>query len=68
MKDIPEKLLLVAAGAALGAVGYFAWKNRDELHELLDVALDKGKELIEQQVEDLGDIAPEATATEEGGN
>jgi len=68
VKDIPEKLLLVAAGAALGAVGYLAWKNRDELHELLDAALDKGKELIEQQVEDFGDIAPEATVTEEGGN
>ncbi|MFA9395722.1 MAG: hypothetical protein ACERJ1_13585 [Halodesulfovibrio sp.] len=68
MKDISEKLLLVAAGAALGAVGYLAWKNRDELHELLDVALDKGKELMEQQVEDLGDLAPESTVAEEGGN
>ncbi len=68
MKDISEKLLLVAAGVALGVVGCLAWKNRDELHEFLDLALDKGKELIEQQVEDLGDVIAESTATEEGGN
>ncbi|WP_290921911.1 hypothetical protein [Halodesulfovibrio sp.] len=65
MKELSEKLLLVAAGAAVGAVGYLAWKNRDELHELLDLALDKGKELIEQQVEDLGDLVPAANTPEE---
>lgn len=66
MKDISEKLLLVAAGAAVGAVGFLAWKNRDELHDLLDVALDKGRELIEQQVEDFGDLVPQSTTSEEG--
>lgn len=67
MKELSEKLLLVAAGAAVGAAGYLAWKNRDELHELLDLALDKGKELIEQQVEDLGDLVPAANTPEEDG-
>jgi len=55
---------LVAAGAAVGAVGYLAWKNRDELHDLLDAALDKGKELMEQQVENMNDIVTKANTTE----
>ena len=66
MKELSEKLLLVAAGAAVGAVGYLAWINRDELHDLLDAALDKGKELMEQQVENMNDVATKAEATEEG--
>ena len=66
MKDLSEKLLLVAAGAAVGAVGYFAWKNREELHELLDAVLDKGKELVEQQVESMGDIVAKTENKEEG--
>lgn len=66
MKELSEKLLLVAAGAAVGAVGYFAWKNRDELHDLLDAALDKGKELIEKQVEEMGDMMPKASENEKG--
>ncbi|MCT4535920.1 hypothetical protein [Halodesulfovibrio sp.] len=60
MKELSEKILLVAAGAAVGAVGYLAWKNRDELHELLDVALDKGKELVEKQVEEMGDLVSQS--------
>lgn len=67
MKELSEKLLLVAAGAAVGAVGYLACKNRDELHELLDLVLDKGKDLVEQQVEDLGDLVPQSTTSDEGG-
>ena len=66
MKDLSEKLLLVAAGAAMGAVGYLAWKNRDELHDLLDTVLDKGKELMEQQVESMGDIVAKTENKEEG--
>ncbi|OBQ56868.1 hypothetical protein [Halodesulfovibrio spirochaetisodalis] len=66
MKELSEKLLLVAAGAAVGAVGYLAWKNRDELHDLLDAALDKGKELIEKQVEEMGDMMPKASENEKG--
>lgn len=66
MKDLSEKLLLVAAGAALGAVGYLAWKNRDELHDLLDTVLDKGKELMEQQVESMDDIVANTENKEEG--
>lgn len=66
MKVLSEKLLLVAAGAAVGAVGYLAWKNRDELHELLDVVLDKGKDLVEQQVENMGDLIPNVEKNEEG--
>lgn len=66
MKELSEKLLLVAAGAAVGAVGYLAWKNRDELHELLDVVLDKGKDLVEQQVENMGDLIPNTEKNEEG--
>ncbi|SIN98958.1 hypothetical protein [Halodesulfovibrio marinisediminis] len=66
MKEFSEKLLLVAAGAAVGAIGYLAWKNRDELHDLLDLVLDKGKELVEQQVEDLGGVPTVSTPPEEG--
>ena len=66
MKALSEKLLLVAAGAAVGAVGYLAWKNRDELHDLLDVVLDKGKELVEQQVENMGDLIPNTEKNEKG--
>ena len=66
MKDISEKLLLVAAGAAVGAVGYLAWKNRDELHDLLDAALDKGKELMEQQMEGMEDIVANTQKAKEG--
>ena len=66
MKEISEKLLLVAAGAAVGAVGYLAWKNRDELHDLLDAALDKGKELMEQQMENMEDVVAKTDTPEEG--
>lgn len=66
MKVLSEKLLLVAAGAAVGAVGYLAWKNRDDLHDLVDVALEKGKELVEQQVENLGDLVQKTEKNEEG--
>lgn len=66
MKDLSEKLLLVAAGAAIGAVGYLAWKNREELHDLLDTVLDKGKELMEQQVESMGDVVANTENNKEG--
>lgn len=66
MKDFSEKLLMVAAGAMVGAVGYLAWKNRDELHDLLDTAYDKGKELMEQHVENMSDLAAKTEHKEKG--
>ncbi|GFM32943.1 hypothetical protein [Desulfovibrio subterraneus] len=62
MQDWAEKLLFVAAGAAAGALGLVAWQNRDRLHELLDVALDKGQELMKDQMQDLENMAA-ATGT-----
>lgn len=64
MKELSEKLLLVAAGAAVGALGYLAWKNRDELHGLLDKAMDKGQELFEQQVQEMSNMAAAAKSGE----
>lgn len=46
MNENTEKLLLVAAGIAVGALGYLAVKDRKELHDLLDALLDKGKEFM----------------------
>lgn len=65
MKELSEKLLLVAAGAAVGAIGYLAWQNRDDLHALLDKALDKGQELMEKQMNEMSNMAAAATNKEE---
>ena len=60
MKNLSEKLLLVAAGVAVGAVGYMAWKHRDELPELIDAAVNKGKELLDEQIKDFTEVAAKA--------
>ncbi len=65
MQDLMEKLLLVAAGAAVGALGYLAWQNRDELHALLDKALDKGQELVKEQVRDFEEQTSQAAQGKE---
>ncbi len=68
MQNWAEKLLLVAAGAAVGALGFVAWQNRDRLHDLLDEALDKGQQLVKEQVRDLeGFVASEKSAERQEG-
>ena len=52
MNETSEKLLLLAAGAAVGALGYMAWKNRDELHEFVDKAVDLGKDFFDGKMND----------------
>lgn len=50
MKNLSEKVLWLAAGAAVGAIGYMAWKHRDELADLAEVAMERGKEFLESQM------------------
>ncbi len=64
MQEWAEKLLLVAAGAAVGALGYMAWQNRDELHALLDKALDHGQEMVKSQIKDFEQHAASGPAKE----
>jgi len=56
MNDSTEKLLVVAAGMAVGALGYLAVKDREELHKLLDLVLDKGKDLMDSDEHGLQDL------------
>lgn len=51
MKELPEKILLVAAGAAAGALGYLAWKNRDQLKPLVEQTIAQGQELVEEYLQ-----------------
>lgn len=64
MKKFSGKILLVAVGAVVGAAGYLAWRNREELHELLGAASDNGKEFVEKEV---GELSAQPSAREEGG-
>lgn len=49
MKELSEKVLLVAAGAAVGVLGYVAWKNRDKLAPMVENAIKQGKDLLDRQ-------------------
>lgn len=55
MNELTEKLLLVAAGAAVGAVGYMALKHPDELKELMGEAADVGQKFFEKTVNDMAE-------------
>jgi len=50
MNELSEKILLVAAGAAVGVLGYVAWKNRDKLAPMVESAIREGKEFLEKQM------------------
>ena len=54
MNELTEKLLLIAAGAAVGAVGYMAVKHPDELKEFMSEAAELGQDFFEKT---MGDIA-----------
>lgn len=47
MKEFSEKLLLLAAGAAAGAVGYMAIRHPEELKELVGEAVQAGRKVFE---------------------
>ncbi len=55
-------LLWFAIGAA---AGYYAYKNRKELAELLAKANDMGRDYVQQQRENLEDLLEEAREAEE---
>ena len=46
MAKLAESLLLVAAGAAIGAVGYMALKHPEELKEMVDGAVALGEKVL----------------------
>ena len=66
MNEATEKLLLIAAGAAVGALGYMAWKNRDELHEFVDRAVDLGKDFFDGKIKDFSEFIPKTEPETEG--
>lgn len=55
MNELTEKLLLIAAGAAVGAVGYMAIKHPDELNELMGDATELGKKFFENTVNEMAE-------------
>lgn len=59
MNELTEKLLLVAAGAAVGAVGYMAIKHPDEFKEFMGKAADLGQDFFEKTVTEMAEqMAP----------
>lgn len=65
MNETLEKLLLVAAGAAAGAVGYMALKHPDELKRFAADSVDLGRELLERKMNETAEDAPRSESTEE---
>jgi hypothetical protein len=59
---LTEKLLLIAAGAAVGAVGYMAIKHPDELKEFAQDVADLGQDFIEKT---MTTVTEQMTKTEE---
>lgn len=55
MNELTEKLLLIAAGAAVGAVGYMAVKHPDELKEFMGTAADLGQDFFEKTVNEMAE-------------
>lgn len=55
MNDLTEKLLLIAAGAAVGAVGYMAIKHPDELKEFVGDATELGQKFFEKTVNEMAE-------------
>jgi len=55
MNELTEKLLLVAAGAAVGALGYMAVKHPDELKEFMGDAAELGQKFFEKTMADVAD-------------
>ena len=55
MNELTEKLLLIAAGAAVGAVGYMAIKHPDELKEFMGEASELGQKFFEKTVNEMAE-------------
>ena len=55
MNALTEKLLLIAAGAAVGAVGYMAVKHPEELKEFMGEAAELGQKFLEKTMNDVAE-------------
>ncbi|BCS88109.1 hypothetical protein [Pseudodesulfovibrio sediminis] len=55
MDKLTEKLLLIAVGAAAGAVGYMAVKHPDELKEFMGDAAELGQNFFEKTVTEMAE-------------
>lgn len=55
MNELTEKLLLIAAGAAVGAVGYMAVKHPDELQEFMGEAAELGQKFFEKTMSEMAE-------------
>ncbi|QJB56960.1 hypothetical protein [Pseudodesulfovibrio sp. zrk46] len=55
MNELTEKLMLIAAGAAVGAVGYMAIKHPDELKEFMGDAAELGQKFFEKTMSEMAE-------------
>ena len=60
MKSLTGKLLLVGAGAAVGAIGYMAWKHPETLRALASDARERAAALIETNIRNMAAEKPGA--------
>lgn len=51
MSKLTESILLIAAGATIGAVGYMALKHPDELKKMVDGAVALGEKVLNGDTE-----------------
>ena len=58
MNGLTGKVLLVTAGAAVGALGYMAWRHRDELKGALGGFVELGVNLAEKKMESMAEGMP----------
>ncbi len=55
MNELTEKLMLIAAGAAVGAAAYMAVKHPDELKDFVGDAAEIGQKLFEKTMSDMAE-------------
>ncbi|WP_319581960.1 hypothetical protein [uncultured Pseudodesulfovibrio sp.] len=58
MNELTEKLLLIAAGAVVGAAGYMAVKHPEELKKFMGQAAELGQDFIEKTMNEMAEQMP----------
>ncbi len=55
MANLSEKLVLIAIGAAAGAVGYMAVKHPEELKNIVNNVCQAGKNIVEKKINEVAE-------------
>lgn len=67
MNELTEKILLIAAGAAVGAAGYMAYKHPDEFKQFMADAMEHGQDFLDKQLKEMAENMPRPKEAPEKG-